>query len=54
MAARSKAADQLKEYAVKLDKTPIEPLTASTGMTIDSKLQSLTVGPRGPLLMQVC
>lgn len=52
MAARSKAADQLKEYASKLDKTPIEPLTASTGMTVDSKLQSLTVGPRGPLLMQ--
>ena len=29
-------------------------LTTSEGCPIDDKLNSLTIGPRGPLLMQVC
>ncbi|XP_039254419.1 catalase-like [Styela clava] len=47
---RSKAADQLKEYATATKNGGA--LTSSTGAPIDQKLQSMTVGPRGPMLLQ--
>ncbi|XP_002738841.1 catalase, partial [Saccoglossus kowalevskii] len=50
MANRDKASDQLKEF--KKTQTKPETLTTATGAPIDNKNAILTVGPRGPLLMQ--
>lgn len=52
MASRDKAAEQLKGWKSKTEKAPVDYLTTSTGAPVDQKLQSLTIGPRGPLLMQ--
>lgn len=47
---RDKATDQLKEYAA--NNKDGGTLMTGTGAPIDDKLNSMTVGPRGPLLMQ--
>lgn len=50
MANRDRAANQLHEFKDSI-KTP-EDLTTGTGCPVGNKLASLTVGPRGPILLQ--
>ncbi|CAL1265601.1 unnamed protein product [Larinioides sclopetarius] len=50
MSTRDKASEQLNEY--KKAQEEVETLTTTFGAPIGDKLNSLTVGPRGPLLMQ--
>lgn len=50
MAGREKSKEQLSEYA-QAKRIPDE-LTTGDGVPIDDKLNVLTVGPRGPLLLQ--
>ncbi|XP_064488903.1 catalase-like isoform X1 [Ornithodoros turicata] len=50
MTSRDKVADQLKEYKAN-HKNP-EKLTTSSGCPIGDKTNVVTVGPRGPLLLQ--
>jgi len=50
MADRTKATEQLTEFSA--DKKDVDKLTTSTGCPIDNKNASLTVGPRGPILLQ--
>lgn len=47
---RDKASEQLNEYKKK--QTASECLTTSHGVPLADKLNSLTVGPRGPVLLQ--
>lgn len=49
--SENKAADQLCEYAKKM-RNQSELLTTGHGQPIGDKLNSLTVGPRGPILLQ--
>nr|QOD42443.1 catalase 2 [Brachionus plicatilis] len=49
--SENKAADQLCEYAKKM-RNQSELLTTAHGQPIGDKLNSLTVGPRGPILLQ--
>lgn len=48
---RDKAAEQLSEYK-ESQKGKAEVLTTASGCPIGDKLNSLTIGPRGPLLLQ--
>ncbi|XP_015931113.1 catalase [Parasteatoda tepidariorum] len=48
---RDKAAEQLSEYK-ESQKGKSEVLTTASGCPIGDKLNSLTIGPRGPLLLQ--
>jgi len=48
---RDKAADQLKDFKVNQD-TKVDNLTTRFGAPIGDKTNVLTVGPRGPLLLQ--
>nr|AGZ63441.1 catalase [Octopus vulgaris] len=50
MANRDKVSDQLKQY--KKDHPKSETLTTGTGAPVGNKNASLTVGPRGPILLQ--
>ncbi|XP_078000069.1 catalase-like isoform X1 [Glandiceps talaboti] len=50
MATRDRASKQLEDYKKSQEKA--ETMTTSTGAPIDNKTAILTVGPRGPLLMQ--
>ncbi|KAL8595354.1 hypothetical protein ACOMHN_020107 [Nucella lapillus] len=50
MCNRDSAADQLKHYLKSAPKP--ERLTTGTGCPVGNKLASLTIGPRGPILMQ--
>lgn len=49
---RDPATNQLEEFKKKKGNQPRDVLTTSEGCPIDDKLNSLTIGPRGPLLMQ--
>eukprot|EP00058_Branchiostoma_floridae_P022252 XP_002607742.1 hypothetical protein BRAFLDRAFT_123251 [Branchiostoma floridae] len=51
MAGRDKAGNQLEEYK-KLQNGNASTVTTGTGAPVDNKLAVLTVGPRGPMLMQ--
>jgi len=48
---RDKSSDQLNDYK-KNNQGPPPPLMTSTGAPIDDKMNSLTAGPRGPILIQ--
>eukprot|EP00112_Aurelia_sp_Birch-Aquarium-sp1_P010866 Seg2300.3 transcript_id=Seg2300.3/GoldUCD/mRNA.D3Y31 product=Catalase protein_id=Seg2300.3/GoldUCD/D3Y31 len=50
MASRAKSAQQLTNYAVQ--KAVPDKLTTSSGTPLDTKTQTMTVGPRGPVLIQ--
>lgn len=50
MSNRERAAEQLNEYKQAQGKT--DTMTTSTGAPVGNKLASMTIGPRGPLLMQ--
>ena len=49
--SENKAAEQLCEFAKKY-KNQTERLTTGHGAPVGDKLNSLTVGPRGPILLQ--
>uniref|UniRef100_A0A2L2YYR5 Catalase n=1 Tax=Parasteatoda tepidariorum TaxID=114398 RepID=A0A2L2YYR5_PARTP len=48
---RDKAAEQLSEYKER-QKGKSEVLTTASGCPIGDKFNSLTIGPRGPILLQ--
>ncbi|XP_065052347.1 catalase-like isoform X1 [Rhopilema esculentum] len=50
MATREKAAEQLSEFA--FHKGEADKLTTGNGAPLDTKTNTLTVGPRGPVLLQ--
>ncbi|XP_065192045.1 catalase-like [Sycon ciliatum] len=50
MAAKSKCPNQLQDYAK--GKKNSDKLTTSAGCPVDSKTSTMTVGPRGPVLLQ--
>jgi len=52
MANRDKAFDQLEEFKKSRATTQPDTLTTGTGAPVGNKTAVLTVGPRGPLLMQ--
>lgn len=52
MAERSKALDQMEEFKKSRATMAPDQLTTSAGAPIGNKTAVLTVGPRGPLLMQ--
>lgn len=50
MSSREPALEQISEFAFK--KGEADKLTNSSGAPLDSKTRSMTVGPRGPMLIQ--
>jgi len=52
MAGRDEATNQLKNFGEAKKGTPAPGLTTSGGVPIGNKLASLSIGPRGPLLLQ--
>lgn len=52
MAERDTATNQLKYFAQSKQNEPTPTITTSTGAPIGEKTASLTVGPRGPILLQ--
>jgi len=52
MAARDKVADQLKEFKTNQTYKETDVVTTLTGAPIGDKVNTATVGPRGPVLLQ--
>lgn len=52
MASRIKSSEQLSEYAAKQDPQNPEQATTVHGFALGFKTSTMSVGPRGPLLMQ--
>jgi catalase len=52
MSCRGKAEEQMNDYKKTKELTGPDTMTTSAGAPIGNKLSILTVGPRGPLLMQ--
>ena len=51
--SKDAASDQLKHFKQSTGKIGVEKLTTDQGAPIGDKVNSITAGPRGPVLLQV-
>jgi len=52
MSSRDKATDQMKDYKVSQTHKESDPITLLTGCPVGDKTNTMTAGPRGPVLLQ--
>ena len=52
--SKDAASDQLKHFKQSTGKKGVKQLTTGHGAPIGDKVNSITAGPRGPVLIQVC